>query len=218
MKILAVADERSPQLYDQVDLERFPKIDLIIGCGDLDPEYRAYLMGAFLAPMYYVRGNHDTGRSHDAVGGEDIDGRIVEYKGITIAGFAGSMWYNGGPLQYTEWQMRRKVWRLYPRLWLKRKLDIVIAHAPVKGCQDGPDGCHRGFAAFRALILRFKPKYFLHGHVHMNYRRNVQRVQRLGDTWVINCSGYYLFDYEAGPNSRDIGQRGLMCLPTQSVS
>ncbi|MFY9146079.1 MAG: metallophosphoesterase [Bacillota bacterium] len=210
MRILAVADERVPQLYDEFDVNRFPKIDLIIGCGDLDPAYRAYLMGAFLAPMYYVRGNHDTGRDEN-VGGEDIDCKIVKYKGISIAGFGGSMWYGGGPLQYTEWQMKWRVWKLYPRLWLNSGVDIVIAHAPVKGCQDGPDVCHRGFAVFRDLIKRFRPKYFLHGHVHMNYRRGLKRVQRLEDTWVINCSGYYMFDYEEGPSERDRGDQYRHC-------
>lgn len=203
VKILAVADERAPQLYDELDIDRFPKIDLIIGCGDLDPGYRAYLMGAFLAPMYYIRGNHDAGRTQEDAGGEDIDCKIVKYRGITIAGFSGSMWYGGGPLQFTEWQMKRRVWSLYPRLWLRSGVDIVIAHAPVKGCQDGPDVCHQGFAVFRDLITRFRPKYFLHGHVHMNYRRGLRRVQRLAETWVINCSGYYLFDYDEGPCDRE---------------
>ena len=37
------------------------KIDLIIGAGDLQPEYLAFVADAFGAPLRYVRGNHDVG-------------------------------------------------------------------------------------------------------------------------------------------------------------
>ena len=58
MKILSVSDRVVSTLYDNFDAERFPKVDLILSCGDLPPEYLSYLVSSFNAPLYYVRGNH----------------------------------------------------------------------------------------------------------------------------------------------------------------
>jgi hypothetical protein len=37
---------------------RFPGINLILGCGNLPPEYLTFLVTRFNAPLFYVRGNH----------------------------------------------------------------------------------------------------------------------------------------------------------------
>jgi predicted phosphodiesterase len=59
MKILSVSDRVVSTLNDNFDAERFPKVDLILSCGDLPPEYLSYLVSSFNAPLYYVRRNHD---------------------------------------------------------------------------------------------------------------------------------------------------------------
>ena len=59
MKLLSVSDYVVSTLYDNFDAERFPKIDLILSCGDLPPEYLSHLFALFNVPLYYVRGNHD---------------------------------------------------------------------------------------------------------------------------------------------------------------
>ncbi len=38
MKILALADEESPSLWDYYDKSKFKGVDLIISCGDLAPD------------------------------------------------------------------------------------------------------------------------------------------------------------------------------------
>ena len=202
MRILAVADGRSQRLYEHYNPERFGRVDLLLGCGDLAADYMSYLMGIFCVPMLYVKGNHDVSFETDPpMGGEDIDGRIVEYKGIRILGLEGSMRYNREPLQYSQRQMNYKIWKLGFKL--KRKgVDVVIAHSPPFGCNDAKDVCHTGFRAYGSLIERFRPRYFLHGHVHMNYGRKTERVAKLYDTYVINCSEFYLLDYEKGPDAK----------------
>ncbi|HEY8439778.1 MAG TPA: hypothetical protein VIK65_14295, partial [Candidatus Limnocylindrales bacterium] len=40
-------------------------LDGVIGCGDLDPRWLAFLADAFAAPLVYVRGNHDRGGDWD---------------------------------------------------------------------------------------------------------------------------------------------------------
>ena len=77
--------------------------------------------------------------------------------------------------------------------------DILVTHAPAQDFHDGGDPCHRGFAALRALISEYRPKYFIHGHVHMNYGVRTPRIDLLGETVVINA--YRTFDFEYGDPS-----------------
>ena len=59
MRILSVSDVVDPLLYPRLDKDQFGRINLIIGCGDLPPEYLSYLAHAFDVPLFYVKGNHD---------------------------------------------------------------------------------------------------------------------------------------------------------------
>ena len=103
--------------------------------------------------------------------------------------------YSGGPHQYTERQMERRIQRLRLKLVRAGGVDIVLAHAPPRGCGDADDFAHRGFEAFLPLLDRYSPKYFIHGHVHKSYTgAGFQRVQRYGGTLVINGSGKYVLD------------------------
>ena len=43
MRILAIADEESPYLWDYFEKSKLEGIDLIISCGDLAPEYLSFL-------------------------------------------------------------------------------------------------------------------------------------------------------------------------------
>ena len=43
MKILAIADEESPYLWDFFEKSKLEGIDLIISCGDLEPSYLSFL-------------------------------------------------------------------------------------------------------------------------------------------------------------------------------
>ena len=44
MNILVLADHESRILYDFYNPERLKDIDLIISCGDLDPEYLSFFV------------------------------------------------------------------------------------------------------------------------------------------------------------------------------
>jgi Icc-related predicted phosphoesterase len=85
---------------------------------------------------------------------------------------------------------------LRPRLRRRGPLDIVVTHAPPRRVHDSEDPCHRGFQVYRRLIDRYQPKYFLHGHIHRRFDDPWERITRIGRTQVINCSGYYLFEYD----------------------
>ncbi len=124
----------------------------------------------------------------------DIDGRIVKYKGIRIAGLEGSMWYGGRGVEYTEKEMRWRAFKLGWKIRLKGGVDIMLAHAPPSGIDDLKDKCHQGFQSFRRLIDQFSPRYFLHAHIHSNYLPNLKRVKVIKQTKVINCSGSYTLE------------------------
>ncbi|HJX40620.1 MAG TPA: metallophosphoesterase, partial [Anaerolineales bacterium] len=99
MRVLAVADFAAPAPSAGVDL--------ILSCGDLPPEHLAQLSRSLDAPVYYVRGNHDLRlREREPEGLLNLHCRLEQFRGLRLAGFEGSRWYNGGPLQYTEAQMR----------------------------------------------------------------------------------------------------------------
>ena len=200
MYFLVVADHIDPLLYDYYRPERFPSIDLILACGDLDQWYLSYLMSTFNAPLYYVRGNHDKSFHRDPPdGGEDIHGRIVSYKGVRIMGFEGSQICTREAVQYAEREMYWKYQMMRFRLWRLGGVDIVITHAPPKGIHDMQNITHTGFSIFNTIIEQQQPKYFFHGHTHLNYGRNQERVTQVGDTYVINAYGFYVLNYEKGP-------------------
>lgn len=193
MRILCIADKENPAYWDHFRKELLQNIDIILSCGDLNPEYLSFLVTMGHAPLYYVHGNHDEKYDvHPPEGCICIEDTVVEYKGLRIAGLGGSTLYRPGKHQYTERQMERRI--LHMSFKLRRGVDIVIAHAPVEGFGDLPDNAHRGFAAFIKLIDKYSPKYFLHGHVHMNYGAAIKREYMYQNTKIINVSGTYILE------------------------
>ena len=204
LKLLIVADDVDPLLYDYYRPERFPPIDLILSCGDLKQWYLSYLMSTFNAPLYYVRGNHDMSFIEDPPdGGENIHGRIVNYKGIRIMGFEGSQVYTREAVQYTEREMYWTYQLMRFQIWRHRGVDIVITHSPPAGIHDMDNVTHKGFQVFNHIIKKHRPKYLIHGHTHLNYGRRQERVTKVGDTYVINAYGFYILDYEKGLEGSD---------------
>ncbi len=190
LKILSISDFEVQELTRMVTDRELKGIDLILSCGDMAPEYLSFLRDRLDAPLFYVKGNHDIRyTSANPMGCENIHGKIVTHNGLNILGLEGSMWYNGGVNQYTETMMRRQIFRLWFSLW-RKKIHLVITHAPPRHIHDGEDLCHRGFESFGRLIRKYQPRYFIHGHVHAEFQRHQDRETRVGDTRVLNTCGY----------------------------
>jgi uncharacterized protein len=212
MKILTVSDKVEQIIYSPAIKRLYGDVDLVLGCGDLPFYYLEYIVTMLGGPLFYVIGNHANAvRKQYAAqeewqypgGCENIDGRVVRYRKLLVAGLEGSIRYNQNPhFQYTEREMAWKVWRLVPSLLLNRLfhgryLDILITHAPPFGIHDREDRCHQGFRAFRTFMDRFRPSYLVHGHVHV-YSPFETTETTYKQTRVLNTYGYRTLEIDEG--------------------
>lgn len=202
MKILSLSDQVLEFIYTPSVAERFAKVDFVLGCGDLPYYYLEYLVDVLAKPVYFVRGNHAAELEYSAAGegrrapwgAVDLHGRVVNFEGLLLAGFEGSVRYRPGPFMYTQSEMWGLVLRMAPRLLINklihgRALDVLATHAPPSDVQDAPDPAHRGFKAFRWLLKVFKPPYHFHGHIHV-YHKDAPVLTRFHNTLVVNTYGY----------------------------
>ena len=195
MKILSFSDVVEPVLKSRFDTSPFKAVDLALACGDIPPEYMSNIATRLNIPVYYVCGNHDIRHPYPSLAGcVDIHQRLVRFGGLKILGFEGSRWYNGGPHQYRELQMRGMIYRMLPRMWLRGRPDIIISHAPPRHVHDQEDPCHRGFKSFVWLIQKCRPRYFIHGHIHRHFDDALQRMSTVNGTTVVNTYGHYIID------------------------
>ncbi len=199
MKILAIADTESKALWDYFDKSRLEGIDLIISCGDLNPRYLSFLATFTKAPVIYVHGNHDSGYDMQGPDGcECIDDRIFVYRGVRFLGLGGSMRYKPGSYQYTEKEMRKRIFKLGHKIRRRKGFDVLVAHSPAYGIGDASDLPHTGFKCFLPLLDKYRPSYFLHGHVHATYGGDFKREREYGSTHIINAYERYVFEIEDG--------------------
>ena len=202
MKILLVSDEEDKYLWDFYKPGRLKGIDLILSAGDLKAEYLSFLVTMANRPLLYVPGNHDGGYAQRPPEGcQCIDGKLVTVGGLRILGLGGSALYNGGPHQYTEKQMRRRIRRLRLKLALSGGVDLVLTHAPVRGFGDEDNMTHRGFEAFLPLLDQYKPRYLVHGHIHQRYGANRPRCYQYNETTIVNATGRYILEFPDKPGN-----------------
>ena len=195
MKILLVSDKESPYYWDYYQPGRLDGIDLIISCGDLKANYLSFLVTMGRARVLYVHGNHDrTYEIRPPEGCDCIEDKLVTVNGLRILGLGGSIQYSGGPHQYTERQMARRIQKLRFQIWRAGGVDLVGTHSPAQGYGDGEDYAHQGFECLLSLLDRYKPMYMVHGHVHMSYGADLPRVHQRGETTIINAYERYILD------------------------
>ncbi len=196
MKILVISDKEAKALWDYYEPGKLDNIDLILSCGDLAPHYLSFLATFTTAPVLYVHGNHDDCYSKTPPEGcICIEDTVYVYKGVRILGLGGSMRYKPGIHQYTQKEMTSRVKSLRFRLWRTKGFDILLTHSPAFELGDGEDVPHQGFRAFRDLLNRYHPRYFVHGHVHTNYGRRFKRLNEYEGTQIVNAYEQYLIEY-----------------------
>lgn len=209
MKILLLADNESKNLYDFYQPEKLQGIDLIISCGDLKSNYLSFFATFCRAPVLYISGNHDHYEKRPPEGCICIEDTIYVYRGVRIMGLGGSMQYiPEADNQYTERDMEKRIRKLWWKLKRNKGIDILVTHAPAYELNDLEDLPHRGFRCFKTLMDRYKPKFFVHGHVHANYGKFKRRDQ-YGDTVVINAYEQYVLEYPEEETAQE-DQKGIV--------
>ncbi len=196
VRILAVSDEVDRALESPVNRHALGRIDLIVGCGDLEPAYLAMLGDAFRAPLVYVRGNHDRGlgwQEHGRFLPEQLpDARVERLAGVE---FIGLSWpgRGSGRADHNEGAAWRQVLGTGIRALFKRGPRLVISHAPPLEAGDDPaDPYHRGFRAYRWLAERLRPTLWLHGHTTVATSQSW--TTQLGPTTIVNVTGSTLIE------------------------
>jgi Icc-related predicted phosphoesterase len=219
MKILCISDQIDPLVYTNSIRQRFADVDLILSAGDLPMGYLDFVISSLNRPLLFVFGNHhieeyeyyadggnnsynglDNPDEFGSSGAIHVHGKVKREEGLLIAGLGGSMRYNRAENQFTEFQMKTEILKLFPsllinRIFKGRWLDILLTHAAPKGIHDKEDKCHWGFKCFLWFMRTFKPRYLIHGHIHL-YDLSEVRVTKYCETMVINAYSHYLIDTE----------------------
>ncbi|MDR0387045.1 MAG: metallophosphoesterase [Treponema sp.] len=216
MKILCISDQIDPVVYSPAIKKRFADIDLVLSAGDLPMDYMEFIVSSLNKPLLFVFGNHNLEeyrfygdsaalirwneviQMRHSSGAVHIGFRVHREEGLIVAGLGGSVKYNRGENQYTNFQMTWAILKLVPALVINRVfrgrfLDILLTHAPPSGIHDKSDPCHRGFKVFLWFMKVFKPKYLIHGHIHL-YDLSAVRATRYRDTLVLNAYSHYVID------------------------
>lgn len=204
IRLLAASDEHDRTLDFAGNREGLGRIDLVIGCGDLSPERLAFLGDAFLAPLVYVRGNHDRGGPWPQpplipIASEGIDRRSLA--GIPLLALP---WPadEREPAHRDEGSAWRQVLSILkvrlllppPQPWL------VFSHAPPRGAGDTPtDAYHVGFAAYRTVLDRYAPPLWLHGHTSTAAAPTLEIEH--GPTRLVNVTGSVLVELLPPPQA-----------------
>jgi uncharacterized protein len=195
VRLLAVSDERERAFDFERNREQIGRVDAVLGCGDLEPEYLAFLADAFCVPLLYVRGNHDRGVNWQETGEVlpgAFAGKLERIGDLSLVGLSWPGKDEALPVIRDEnaaWAQALKIAARPPR----QKPLIVLSHVPPRGFGDTPeDDFHRGFAAYEWLVKRLKPTLWLHGHTSMAAARE-WRVT-CGETTVVNVTGAVLVE------------------------
>lgn len=199
MKILSISDIVLTHLSNRENLlKNYNQVQAVISCGDLPVDYLEYITGVLNVPLLYVRGNHDIYYTADRPGGDDLHGRVIRLNNYLIAGLQGCMRYNREPLQYSDNEMLRMVFGLWPTiryatLRRRRRLDLMVTHSPAWKIHDLPDRAHQGFKSFRLMIRLYRPRMLIHGHVDNVDKRLPSRTTFAG-TEILNINPVKLLD------------------------
>ncbi|MCR4743289.1 MAG: metallophosphoesterase [Treponema sp.] len=134
-----------------------------------------------------------------------IDPKSGRETPLLIAGLSGTLKYNKGLNQYSDRQMKFKIFKLIPQLIRNkikygRYLDIFLTHASPRHIHDKDDPCHKGFECYNWFLQKFHPTYMVHGHIHL-YDMREERIGKYYETTVVNAYAHCIIELPLDENS-----------------
>ena len=196
IRILAASDEPDRALDEEANREALGRVDIVIGCGDLSPDWLCFLADAFRAPLVFVRGNHDRRGPWPAPPQLPPPSRGADERTLPGIPIIALPWptVDRDAAPHNE----QAAWGQVLGLGLGRLLRppagaLVVSHVPPRGAGDTPtDHYHVGFAAYRLLLDRARPPLWLHGHTNLAAQESW--LVRHGPTIVVNTTGSILVE------------------------
>ena len=193
MKILFVTDIHG-RIVRGEELFRITRgVDLVILGGDIT-NFGGYedvedILSQFNSlPLFAVFGNCDNKGVNRFLEekGISIDGRCVEFRGLTICGVGGgnkSPFFT--PQEFSEDEFREKLNSIKK---ITNKSDfILVSHTPPYGTKVDKVllGMHVGSKEIRKFVEEHQPLMVLSGHIH-----EARGVDRIGKTILLNPGPY----------------------------
>jgi uncharacterized protein len=156
--------------------------DLLISLGDLwDKTIEKACRRHEWKKVYGIKGNHDSNAPFPSFV-TPLHCSTDTFCGLSFGGFDGSWKYKPRGHFLFEQDEVRNMLRNFPRV------DVFVAHNSPAGVHERDLDVHQGFNAFMEYLLKHQPKFFIHGHQHVN------RVTMIGDTQVIGVFGENLIE------------------------
>lgn len=179
MNILAFADTRTSVKLPDVDP------DVVLLLGDIPSKMVSEINRKYNCLKLGVMGNHCHHQNLDGTDVVNMHNEILDFKGITFAGFEGSPVYKEPKFgQHTETEARDFVRKIG-----NQRIDILLTHSNPIYPDIELDNAHRGFEAFNELISSNQVTHFFHGHLHDPFTRQIE-----------DCTIYSVFAYLWVPN------------------
>lgn len=188
MTIMTIADCHGKLKKNDIKPKLNHDIKAVFLLGDNTPDdiRLALSMLPDNIPIYGVTGNHDYKAIYEPFSRiTELNGRNTELNGIIIGGISGSLRYKYD--DYYSLISNEESIRILKDL---PYCDILIAHD--KPCfetiKDDLYDAHAGLKGIGEYILKKKPKYVLHGHLH------VPSVTKKKHTKIRCCYGVEVFN------------------------
>ena len=163
MKILIITDCHHLLREEAEKLENL-EYDVCFLLGDISGKYIDIILEHIRKnKIYGILGNHDEFGVLEARNILNIHCKLIEINGITFLGFEGSNRYKRGKFPMFSQKEAKKI------LMKCLKADILLTHdSPYKLYSSGKDLAHCGLKAISKYIKKYKPKFNIHGHQHIN--------------------------------------------------
>ena len=177
--IYFIADTHNNLAYNdkmKEEIKEANECDCCILLGDHSAGDLEAITSIVTVPIYGILGNHDHWHLFDSFNITDINGKVIEVKGVKIAGLAGSFKYKNSPSSclYTHEESINILDKLEP-------VDILVTHDKAY-LEESTDTVHNGLKGITYYLYKNKTPLHIHGHIHEEkeyYLKNNTKVLSL---------------------------------------